>query len=229
MEEGLKIAKSLLVQILEKGLPTATEFLDPITPQYLDTVICLASIGARTVESQTHREMASGLSMPVGFKNSTAGSIDVAIHAMVSSLHPHDFLGIDDDGRSAIVHTTGNKMGHLVLRGGDNGTNYHRQIIEKALVQLRKKKLPECIVVDCSHANSGKQYQRRQDVLAEVAVDRREGLDVRGVMLESNLEPGRQDIPKDPKNLQHGVSVTDGCIGWKETEYLLQRLHDEFV
>lgn len=220
--DGLVQARQILRDINALGLGCAVEALDPIVPQYLADLVSWAAIGARTTESQTHREMASGLSMPVGFKNSTDGSVDVAVNAMASAASPHSFLGMDPSGRTCVVHTDGNPWGHVILRGGNKGPNYHRESVEDARDQMEKAGLPARILVDCSHANSRKDFRNQGQVLEEVVRLRREGLDcVKGFMLESNLHEGRQDIPADLSTLRYGVSVTDACIGWDETLRLL--------
>jgi 3-deoxy-7-phosphoheptulonate synthase len=227
IETGLKVARRLLLDINAMGLPAATEFLDPIVPQYLAELISWAAIGARTTESQTHREMASGLSMPVGFKNATDGSLQIAIDAMAASRTSHNFLGIDQEGVTSIVHTTGNPDGHVVLRGGRKMTNYDADSIALAAAQLEKAKLPPIMMVDCSHANSGKQHARQEEVLRSVIEQRVQGnRALIGLMIESNLEEGNQPLPKDPKDLQYGVSVTDACIGWDTTERLLRHARE---
>ncbi len=224
---GLQLARHLLMRINDMGMPVGTEMLDTITPQYTSDLITWASIGARTTESQTHREMASGLSMPVGFKNSTDGNLQVALDAMKSACHPHTFLGIDQHGRTCMVRTNGNPYGHLVLRGGSDGPNYYPESIEAATARLRAAELSPRLLVDCSHANSGKQHQRQARVVQAVVQQKAAGEDaIIGVMLESNLNEGRQDIPADPDLLRYGVSVTDGCIGWDETARLLRAGRD---
>jgi len=225
IQEGLRVARRILLGVAERGLPSAVEALDPIVPQYLDDLVSWAAIGARTTESQTHREMASGLSVPVGFKNGTDGSLDAAVNAMVSSNSPHSFIGMDHDGRTAIIHTTGNELGHIILRGGKNGPNYYRDRVEEAASLLRSAGLPQRIIIDCSHENSAKKPERQSLVLEETTRYRESGLDcIKGFMLESFLENGRQDIPKDLSTLRYGLSVTDGCLGWAQTEALLRRL-----
>ena len=223
MEHGLRLARRLLLDINELGLPAATEMLDPITPQYIDDLVSWAAIGARTIESQTHRQMASGLSMPVGYKNTTEGRIEPALDAFRAALEPHRFLGIDEDGRTSIVTTSGNPSGHLLLRGGRERPNYDRQLIAEAAAQLEAAGLPPRLLVDCSHANSGKRHERQQVVWSSVIQQRAEGnAALIGGMLESNLEEGRQDLTADRSGLRRGVSITDACIGWDETERLLR-------
>ena len=226
IEAGLKIARKLLLQITGMGLPTATEFLDPIVPQYIADLIAWGTIGARTTESQTHREMASGLSMPVGFKNATDGSLQIAIDAMGAARNPHSFLGIDQDGVTSIVRTNGNPDGHVVLRGGRAMTNYDAASIREAEEKLKQHRLPAIMMVDCSHANSGKQHARQQDVWHDVIQQRANGTrSLIGVMVESYLKEGNQPFPKTPSELQYGVSITDACISWETTERLLRNGH----
>jgi 3-deoxy-7-phosphoheptulonate synthase len=228
IETGLKTARRLLLEIIELGLPTATEFLDPIVPQYTADLVSWAAVGARTTESQTHREMASGLSMPVGFKNSTDGSLQIAIDAMTSARTPHSFLGIDQDGATSIIRTTGNPDGHVVLRGGRSNTNFDPESIAAATGALSRAGLPEVIMVDCSHANSGKQHARQEEVWNSVVRQRASGnRALIGLMVESNLEEGSQPFPKDRSALRYGVSVTDACIGWEMTERMLRHGYEE--
>jgi 3-deoxy-7-phosphoheptulonate synthase len=221
MNSGLIKARRLLMNIAELGLPTATEMLDPITPQYLADLVCWGAIGARTTESQTHREMASGLSMPLGFKNSTDGNIETAINALLASRAPQTFLGIDQDGKTCIVQTSGNPWGHIVLRGGRR-PNYDPISIEEARLSLIGKKLPQAILVDCSHDNSHKRYQGQSTVWRSVLQQYMAGSEALiGMMLESNLEEGNQKFTGDPSTLRYGVSITDECISWHTTENLL--------
>lgn len=223
IETGLKIARRLLLKITGLGLPAATEFLDPIVPQYIADLISWAAIGARTTESQTHREMASGLSMPVGLKNSTDGSLQVAIDAMGATRHAHSFLGIDQDGATAIVRTTGNPNAHVVLRGGRAMTNYDAASIRAAEEKLISEKLPPVLMVDCSHANSAKQFARQEDVWHSVIEQRVAGTkSLIGVMVESHIHEGNQPMVKPPAQLRYGVSITDSCIGWETTERMLR-------
>ncbi|MCX7787855.1 MAG: 3-deoxy-7-phosphoheptulonate synthase [Spirochaetes bacterium] len=225
---GLREARRLLLAINEMGLPAGSEILDPIVPQYITDLLAWASIGARTTESQTHREMASGLSMPVGFKNGTDGSLESAINAMTSSLNPHSFIGIDQEGMTSILRTRGNDSIHLILRGGKMGPNYYEENVERAEEMLKRSKLPEAIVVDCSHMNSGKNHSRQARVFHAFLNQRIRGRNsLIGFMLESNLFEGSQEIPKDLSNLKYGVSITDACIGWEETEKLLLEAYRE--
>jgi 3-deoxy-7-phosphoheptulonate synthase len=222
MEYGLRAARQLMLDITALGLPVATEFLDPIIPQYIADLVSWAAIGARTIESQTHREMTSGLSMPVGLKNATDGSVQRAIDALLACRSPHSFLGIDQDGRSSIVKTRGNPDTHLVLRGGGGKTNYHADEVAAAAGKLRAAGLPELMMVDCSHANSGKIPARQADVWKELLEQRKQSdCPVIGVMLESFIEAGSQPISR---NLKYGQSITDGCIDWATTEALLSRV-----
>jgi 3-deoxy-7-phosphoheptulonate synthase len=230
IETGLKRARRLLLDITAMGLPTATEFLDPIIPQYLADLVSWAAIGARTTESQTHREMASGLSMPVGFKNATDGSLQIAIDAMGAAMHAHSFIGIDEEGVTSIVRTTGNRSGHVVLRGGRLRTNYDAESIREAEGRLAGCRLPQVMMVDCSHANSGKEPARQEDVWRSVIQQRAAGTrSLIGLMVESYLEDGSQPFPKNPADLRYGVSITDGCIGWETTERLLRWGHKELA
>jgi 3-deoxy-7-phosphoheptulonate synthase len=223
---GLRLARGLLIEIAGLGLPTATEFLEPITPQYIADTIVLGAIGARTTESPTHRQMASGLSMPVGFKNSTDGSLQAAIDAMQAARTPHSFLGIDNDGGTCVVSTTGNPWGVLMLRGGRSGSNYSPEVLHEARRLLEAAGLPARVVVDCSHANSGKDHRRQSVVWRDVLEQRIAGdRSIVGMMLESNLHPGSQPVQRDRTQLAYGVSITDGCIGWDETEDLLVEAH----
>ncbi|MFN5757222.1 MAG: 3-deoxy-7-phosphoheptulonate synthase [Planctomycetia bacterium] len=223
---GLRLARGLLIEIAGMGLPTATEFLEPITPQYIADTIVLGAIGARTTESPTHRQMASGLSMPVGFKNSTDGTLQAALDAMQSARTPHSFLGIDNDGGTCVVSTAGNPWGVLMLRGGRSGSNYSADVVEDARKRLEAAGLPARVIVDCSHANSGKDH-RRQSVVWRDVIEQRVAGDrvIAGLMLESNIMPGSQPVQSDRSKLHYGVSITDGCIGWEETEELLLEAH----
>jgi 3-deoxy-7-phosphoheptulonate synthase len=218
---GLELARKLLLDINNMGLPAATELLEPVTPQYIADLVTLTAIGARTTESPTHRQMASGLSMPVGYKNGTDGELQIAMDAMVAARSPHSFLGIDTDGNTCIVNTTGNPFGHLILRGGRSGPNYDEASIRSAGERLKSADLSPRLMVDCSHANSAKDYRQQSVVWNDVVAQRAAGnRNIMGLMLESNLRSGNQK-PVDPSNLEYGVSITDACIDWKETERLI--------
>jgi len=221
---GLALARRLLLEINELALPCATEFLDPFTPQFVADLLSWAAIGARTCESQPHRELASGLSMPVGFKNATHGGLGAACNAIIAASRPHSFLGISVDGRSALVSTTGNPDLHLVLRGGSNGPNHDAESIAEALARVAGQGIARPIMVDCSHGNSQKDHRRQAAVCREVLRQLLAGNGaIMGLMLESNLEPGNQ--PWSPgRPLRRGVSITDSCIGWNETEDLLNEI-----
>ena len=228
IDSGLKMGRKLLLELTSMGLPAATEFLDPIIPQYTADLITWAAVGARTTESQTHREMASGLSMPVGFKNGTDGSLQIAVDAMQSARAPHSFLGIDQDGITSIIRTTGNPSGHIVLRGGRARSNYDAQSIRDAEMRLTQAGLPDVLMVDCSHANSGKQPARQEEVWRSVIQQRIAGTrSLIGIMLESFLLEGNQPFPNNPAEARYGVSVTDPCIGWETTERILRWGHAE--
>jgi 3-deoxy-7-phosphoheptulonate synthase len=223
IEQGLQLARKVLLGINELGLPTGTEALDPISPQYLSDLIAWSAIGARTTESQTHREMASGLSTPVGFKNGTDGGLLVAINALLSVSKPHSFLGINQDGQVAVIRTKGNRYGHIVLRGGAKGPNYDSVTIALVEKELARNSLPANIVVDCSHANSNKDPTLQPLVMNDVLHQVVEGnQSIVGTMLESNINAGNQPIPADLSQLKYGVSVTDACIDWTSTEKLLR-------
>ncbi|HET9693310.1 MAG TPA: 3-deoxy-7-phosphoheptulonate synthase [Steroidobacteraceae bacterium] len=227
IEKGIRIARELLLHLAELGVPAATEALDPIMPQYISELITWTAIGARTTESQTHREMASGLSMPVGFKNGTDGSLSVAINALQSVRHPHHFLGITQQGQSAVFRTRGNNYGHVVLRGGGARTNYDSVSLALCERELEKAGLPTNIVVDCSHGNSNKDPGLQPLVAENLANQILEGnRSLVGFMLESNLHWGSQPLCSDRSQLQYGVSVTDACIDWSTTEGLLLSLDE---
>ncbi|HYB97893.1 MAG TPA: 3-deoxy-7-phosphoheptulonate synthase [Candidatus Limnocylindrales bacterium] len=224
IERGLELARSLLLEINELGVPCGTEVLDPVTPQYVADVVSWAAIGARTTESQTHREIASGLSMPVGFKNGTDGGLDVALNAMISARHPHSFLGINADGVTAVMKTRGNRDRHIVLRGGGGRTNYSAADIAAAADLVASEGVARPVMVDCSHGNSSKDPARQTAVARDVLATMQGGEGrVMGLLLESNLFPGRQDW-KVSGRLSYGVSITDACIGWEETAALLEEL-----
>ena len=223
---GLRLARRILLVIADMGLPAATEMLEPITPQYIADLITVASIRARTTESPTHRQMASGLSMPVGYKNGTDGNLQVAIDAMFAARNPHSFLGIDGDGKTCIIHTRGNPWGHVILRGGRSGPNYSAEHLQAAATRLKETGLSPSLVVDCSHANSNKDYRRQNVPWNDVISQRVAGNSkIVGMMLESNLFPDTQKLTGNRSDLKYGVSITDGCIGWEETESLILDAH----
>ena len=228
LEEGLHLGRRLLLDILELGLPTSTEALDPISPQYLQDLISWSAIGARTTESQTHREMASGLSSAVGFKNGTDGGLTVATNALQSVASPHRFLGINRQGQVSVFTTKGNSYGHIVLRGGSAGPNYDSVHIKLCEQALEKAGVPVNVMVDCSHANSSKQPELQPLVVENVANQILEGnRSIVGLMIESNLKAGNQPIPEDLQDLEYGVSITDGCIDWETTETCLRAMRDK--
>jgi 3-deoxy-7-phosphoheptulonate synthase len=228
VESGLRVARGLLLKINEMGMPAATEALDPIVPQYLNDLITWSAIGARTAESQTHREMASGLSSLVGFKNSTDGSFSTTINALQSAIKPHRFLGIDGKGRVTIIGTAGNPWAHVVLRGGSKGPNYDSQHIRECEMALEKIGMPKSIVIDCSHANSNKQHELQPLVMRNVSKQILAGnQSICGLMMESNLKAGNQSIPKDLNKLRYGVSVTDACVDWDTTHKSILALYND--
>lgn len=227
IETGLRKARQLLLAINERGIPAGTEFLDPIVPQFIADLVSWAAVGARTTESQTHREMASGLSMPVGFKNATDGSLQIALDAMQSARSPHSFLGIDQDGFTSVVRTRGNCEGHVVLRGGRASTNYDAESIAAAIAALEKAGHNAALMVDCSHANSLKQHAQQEEVARTVIAQRAAGeTALIGLMIESYLHEGNQSIPDDLAALKYGVSVTDACVSWETTERILRHTHE---
>jgi 3-deoxy-7-phosphoheptulonate synthase len=224
INEGLRRARQLLLEIGAMGLPTGTEFLDLLSPQYIADLIAWGAIGARTTESQSHRQLASGSSCPIGFKNGTDGGVQVAADALVASRAPHAFMGMTKMGQAAIFETRGNLDGHAILRGGSGGPNYGAEHVDAACAVLRKAGLREQVMVDCSHANSAKQHRRQIDVALDVAARVAQGeRRITGLMIESHLEEGRQDL-KPGVALQRGVSITDACIGWAQTEPVLRAL-----
>jgi 3-deoxy-7-phosphoheptulonate synthase len=224
INEGLRRARRILCDIGSMGLPCGTEFLDPITPQFIADLVAWGAIGARTTESQVHRQLSSGLSMPIGFKNGTYGTVQLAVDAVVSAAHPHRFLGVTEQGLAAIVQTTGNPDCHVILRGGTSGPNYDAASVGKAAELLQKAGLRASVLVDCSHGNSNKDYRRQHEVARDVARQIESGsTSVFGVMVESFLAEGRQDL-KDPSKLAYGQSITDACIGWDATTPLLNEL-----
>ena len=225
MSKGLKIARKLLLAIDELGLPTATEILGPVTAQYIADLVSWAAIGARTTESQTHRQLASGLSMPVGFKNSTNGNITTAVEAIKAAMHRHVFLGVLEDGRSGIFHTTGNKYSHIILRGGTNEPNYGSEYIAYTRELMKKNDMIPSIIIDCSHANSEKNASKQSEVIDSIIEQKKnDEKSIVGVMIESNIKHGKQKM-NDLSSLKHGVSITDECIGWQETEDIIKKLY----
>lgn len=225
--EGLFKAREVLLKVNEMGLPAATEFLDPFVPQYQAGLVAWAGIGARTTESQTHRQMASGLSMPVGFKNGTDGDVQTAVDAVLAARNSHTFLGMDYEGNACVVETAGNPGGHVVLRGGRTGPNYSAEHVARACEQLAAAGLPEAVVVDCSHGNSSKDHNKQAIALRDVLAQRASGdLRIKGCMLESHLFPGNQKLGSDPADLAYGVSITDACVGWDETEALVSEAYE---
>jgi 3-deoxy-7-phosphoheptulonate synthase len=223
VDQGMHKAREFLLQLAELGMPTGTEALDPIAPQYLGDLMSWTAIGARTTESQTHREISSGLSTPVGFKNGTNGDVGIAVNAILSASRPHSFLGINGQGRTSIVRTRGNRYGHLVLRGGDGRPNYDTVSVQMAEQALRKAGLPSNIVVDCSHANSYKKHDLQPLVMADAVNQVRLGnKSLVGMMIESNIAAGNQAIPDDLSQLKYGCSVTDACVDWETTEKMIR-------
>ena len=223
---GLRIARDFLRDVLDLGLPTATELLDPVTPQYIADLVCWCAIGARTAESQTHRQMASGLSMPIGFKNGTDGSVQTAINAIRAASQPQTFLGINMDGAASAVVTAGNPNCHIVLRGGSSGPNYSAEHIARTEKQLADAGLLRSIMVDCSHGNSAKKPENQPEVMRELLSQISAGnTSIMGAMIESNLLGGSQDFPQPLERLRRGVSITDGCIDWKTTESVVREVH----
>jgi 3-deoxy-7-phosphoheptulonate synthase len=229
-QKGIRISRQLLLDINDLGLPCANEFLREDLPQYIADLISWGAIGARNVESQTHRELASGLSMPIGFKNNTAGDIKAAVDATLTARYSHVFLGITSEGKVSRVKTKGNSYSHIVLRGGNGQPNYHPEKIDETKSLIAKVGIKAGIIVDCSHANSNKQYERQEQVAMEVLNQIRNGGDILGIMLESHLYEGKQDFPKtkdEIKNLKYGVSITDSCIGWETTERVIRKYAEE--
>jgi 3-deoxy-7-phosphoheptulonate synthase len=222
INDGLRLARRLLLDLAEIGVPAGCEFLDPVSPQYTSDLVSWGAIGARTTESQVHRELASGLSMPVGFKNGTGGTVQIAIDAVRATGHPHSFIGVTEQGLAAFVSTRGNPYGHVILRGGARGPNYDRASVRAALDALREAGLPERLIIDASHGNSERDHQRQpvvaRDIAEQIAAGER---GIAGVMVESFLVPGRQEL-SDPSRLVYGQSITDACIGWDETVAVLQ-------
>lgn len=225
INHGLRIARELMLKITHMNLPIAAEFLDTITPQYIADLVSWGAIGARTTESQIHRELASGLSMPIGFKNATSGDIGIALDAIVAANHPHSFLGVTQQGLSAIVMTEGNEDAHLVLRGGKTGPNYDQASLEKINALLQARNIKTGLIVDASHANSEKNHLKQIDVIQALCTTyvTRKDIPLRGVMIESHLQGGRQDLQKGA-SLVYGQSITDACLSWDDTLTLLEQL-----
>jgi 3-deoxy-7-phosphoheptulonate synthase len=223
VKSGMAKAREFLLQVCEVGLAAATEFLEPFTPQYLGDLVAWGAIGARTTESQTHRLIASGLSMPIGFKNGTGGTVQIAVDGIVAARSEHVFLGIDDSGVASIVKTSGNPAGHLVLRGGKPGPNYDARSVASAQRMLEESGLKPHLIVDCSHDNSGKDHRRQPIVFEDIMRQRVRGNQgIVGLMLESHLHEGNQTLGDDPSKLAYGTSITDACIGWEQTEDLVR-------
>ena len=222
INKGLRLARKLLSDITAMGIPCATEFLDVVTPQYYSELISWGAIGARTVESQVHRELASGLSCPVGFKNATNGDIQVAVDAVKSAIYPHQFLGFTKAGTTAIYETMGNKDGHVILRGGATGPNFTKEFVDDCIARLKKSDVDTKVMIDCSHGNSHKDHKNQQSVLSDICGQIASSKDVFGIMIESNLVAGNQDINKKP--LEYGKSVTDKCVDFDETIVMLEMI-----
>lgn len=227
--EGLRIARRFLKEVIDLGVPTATELLDPITPQYIADLVCWSAIGARTTESQTHRQMASGLSMPLGFKNGTDGGLGVAINAIKAASQPQTFLGVDNQGQANALTTSGNPSCHIVLRGGSKGPNYGADDVAEAREKLASAGLTPAIMTDCSHANSGKDPEKQPAVFAEIVRQSLTDVSVIGAMIESNLNAGNQSFPQPIDALKYGVSITDGCIDWETTEAILRKGYEDLA
>lgn len=224
INDGLLLARRLLLQLNQLGIVVATEYVDTITPQYISDLVSWAAIGARTTESQPHRTLASGLSMPVGFKNNTSGDVSVAVNAVMAALNPHRFLSVTEQGMAAIVDTMGNPNCHIILRGGTDGPNFDAEHVKKAIALLSKKDLPQKLVIDCSHANCNKDHKRQIDVVNDICQQIRSGDEaIVGLMLESHLQEGRQDLI-DVDKLEYGKSITDPCLGWQDSEHTLRAL-----
>jgi 3-deoxy-7-phosphoheptulonate synthase len=227
MEDGIKSARSFLLECGREGLAVGTEMLDLISPQYLADLICWSAIGARTTESQSHRELASGLSMPVGFKNATNGDIEIAVNAIRSASQPHHFLSVDELGQASVFGTKGNSDCHVVLRGGGGKSNYEADSVENCRAQLVKASLVPSMIVDCSHGNSNKDFKNQGKVFRYILeqIGQKADCGIKGVMIESNIHSGNQSFPREKEKLEYGVSITDGCIGWEETEELILEAH----
>ena len=228
LDKGYRKARAFLEGVASMGMPTATEFLDPFTPQYLADFVSWGAIGARTTESQTHRQMASGLSMPIGFKNGTGGSIQIAVDAMTAARDKHAFLGINEQGQSCIIHTSGNKYSHLILRGSTQGTNFDEKSVSDALSLVESQGMKPTVVVDCSHANCGKDHKKMNIAFKELIRQRSRNINpgIVGIMLESHINEGNQKL-SDLDDLAYGVSITDPCINWEETMDLVKEADKE--
>ena len=230
IDKGLRVARNFLRDIIDLGVPTATELLDPITPQYIADLVSWAAIGARTTESQTHRQMASGLSMPVGFKNGMDGTCQVAINAIKAARGVQTFLGINQEGQASAVTTAGNQNCHVVLRGGSSGPNYNADSVAKTAADLAKAGLEKAIMIDCSHGNSSKQPEKQPEVLDSIIEQIKSGNDsIIGAMMESNLGAGNQRFPAPVDALEYGVSITDGCIDWTTTEASVLKAYENLA
>ncbi len=227
--KGIRQSRELILKIAELGIPCATELLEPLVIPYLDDLIVWGLIGARTSASQPHRQMASGLHFPIGFKNDFRGDIDVAIAGILTSRIPHSHIGINESGHIAALHTKGNPLTHLVLRGSDIAPNYDPASVKSALKNLERHRLEQTLLIDCSHGNSGKDHLRQKEVFESVMEQAAENRAIAGVMLESHLFAGKQSLTEDPSHLSYGVSITDPCIGWEETENLLRSTSINFV
>jgi 3-deoxy-7-phosphoheptulonate synthase len=227
--QGLRIARRFLREVIELGVPTATELLDPITPQYIADLVCWSAIGARTTESQTHRQMASGLSMPLGFKNGTDGGLGVAINAIKAASQPQTFLGIDNEGKANALTTNGNPNCHIVLRGGSKGPNYSAADVQDTREKLESAGLKPAIMIDCSHANSSKDPARQPEVFQDLIQQSLSDPSIIGAMVESNLQHGNQSFPQPVEALQYGVSITDGCIDWPTTETMIREAYQKLA
>ena len=226
--EGLKLARKIMTEINDLGLPIGSEVLDPIVPQYIADLISWAAIGARTTESQTHRQLASGLSMPIGFKNGTSGDLKLAVDAMASTCHEHSFIGIDQDGKTCILTTKGNEQVHMIMRGGRSGPNYYEEFVEDAEELFKAAGIEPKIMIDCSHANSSKDPNKQARVLRSVIDQRKRGkTSLFGFMIESNIHEGNQKIGEDPSELAYGVSITDPCVSWDMTKSMLDSAYQE--
>ncbi len=229
IEDGIRLARRILLNISKIGVPVGTEMLDPIIPQYIDDLVSWSAVGARTAESQVHRNLASGLSVPLGFKNSTSGNLTNAVNAIKSAGSPASFIGVDPKGMAAVYRTTGNPYCHLILRGGSNGPNYYEDDVEEAVMLMEKEGITPSVIIDCSHGNCNKRYYRQRRVLRSVVDQINLGnSSISGFMLESYLYEGRQDV-RENQPLAYGVSITDPCIGWDETERIIRKAHEGLI